>query len=331
MIFFFLICSKGITSVPSNRQTNDDNKSKNKVLSFFDKMKNVKNLASTFVNTVQDKVSKIDEVIGDPLLQVTGIKANKVDRKKKSERRIGSKLTASSPKSKLNKTPITWKINKQMYELTETKRKKQMKRCLQVANFQFEHPFVQHKNSITCTTTNTSSSFDRSFLSSSEHKLFNNQFDQLTDYELSEVLKRMCLTDKFKFRRVSKRFRNCINQIIKNEAAFALIEKNFHLNFRIDQLSSPSVDPIYMDKDDLNLSLIQNINKFMTKLNSIAIAYPIEFEMYLNLIRRRNLSNLILCGNIFTNKHMNALPDYTVSLTTLNLDQCEIDDKGRPI
>lgn len=291
---------------------------------------NVKNLASSIVSSVQSKVSKFDEVIGDPLLQATGIKEK--DGKSRGEKKSKPGKRGRALTTKSGKTPITWSINKDVYELIETKRKKQMRRCLKIESYQYAHPYVQHKNSIIRLNTASSASSEKDGTSAQsgnpEIKLFNNQLDQLTDYELMEVMKKMSLQDKLKFRRVSKRFRNCVNQIIQNEVAFALIERKATINFRIDKITSYSVDPIYMDKDELSLSLVQNINRFMTKLASIVIAFPIDFDLFLSLIRRRNLLNLVLSGPTFVNKHMNALPDYTVSLTSLNLDQCEINDKG---
>ena len=284
----------------------------------------VKNLASSIVSTVSEKVSRIDEVIGDPLLKVTGIK-EKENKSKRAKKKGKMDKKDQSTLAKESKTPITWKINKQIYELTETKRKLQMRQCLQVEDLQFEYHYIQHKNSL-IRLYSAASNLDK--LTVPELKLFNNQLDQLTDYELMEVLKKVSIEDRFKFRRVSKRFRNCINQIIQFETSFALIEKKFKLNFRIDQITNYAIDPIYMKKNDLKPTLIDNINRFMTKLNSIVIAFPIDFNLFLELIRRRNLVNLVLCGPTFADKHMNALPDYTVNLTTLNLDQCVISDKG---
>lgn len=322
---------QGVTSVPSSKPgSKEEGKQSLRVLSFFDKMKNVnvKNLASSIVSSVQSKVSKIDEVIGDPLLKAAGIKEKNSSKTRRERRYKSEGKKSSSGRSK--KSPITWSINKEVYELIETKRKKQMKRCLKIQSFQFDHLYVQHKNSLVRLNTNSASAdkTDSSQANNAELKLFNNQLDQLTDYELMEVFKKMCLQDKFKFRRVSKRFRNCVNQIIQYETAFALIERKATINFRLDQITSYSVDPIYMNHDELSASLVQNINRYMTKLQSIAIAFPIDFELFLSLIRRRNLTNLVLSGATFVNKHMNALPDYTVSLTSLSLDQCEINDKG---
>lgn len=332
------LSNEGVISVPSRGV--DAGKSKKRALSLFDKMKNVKNLASSIVSTVQDKVSKIDEVIGDPLLQVTGIKdkddkatgsATKSSDKKSStsstktdSHKKAKRSSISAPGSKEHKTPITWRIDKEVYEKLETKRKKQIRRCLQVQNYQYEHQYVQHKNSIIRSAL-ASGAQDKS---ATEIKLFNNQLDHLTDYELMGILKKMSMSDKFKFRRVSKRFRNCINQIIQNEKAFALIERNITINFRLDEIADHSIDPVHMNKGQLTSSLIQNINKHMTNLNSIVIAFPIDFNLFLELIRRRSLAILVLCGPTFQNKHMNALPDYTVNLSSLNLDQCDISDKG---
>lgn len=322
--------SQGVTSVPSSKLgSKEEGKGSLRVLSFLDKMKNVnvKNLASSIVSSVQNKVSKFDEVIGDPLLQAAGIKEK--DGKGRGERKLKSdKKGGKSLSTKSGKTPITWSINKDVYELIETKRKRQMRRCLKIQNYQYNHPYVQRKNSIIRLNTASPASPEKNASANPEIKLFNNQLDQLTDYELMEVMKKMPLQDKFKFRRVSKRFRNCVNQIVQYETAFALIERKTTINFRLDQITSYSVDPIYMNRDELSPSLVENINRFMIKLNSIVIAFPIDFDLFLSLIRRRNLLNLVLSGSTFVNKHMNALPDYTVSLTSLNLDQCEINDKG---
>lgn len=280
-------------------------------------MKNVKNFANTIVSTVQDKISRVDEVIGDPLLQAAGIKGKDSSKKGKED---STKKKVSSPN---DKPPITWKINKDIYEKIETNRKKQMRKCLQVQNYNYEFEYVQHKNSIINSNTTT---LDKPIAENS--KLFNNQLDQLTDYELMEVLKKLSMEEKLKLRRVSKRFRNCVNQIIQNEQAFALMDKKGICNFKIEQITSYSIDPIYMDSNELTSCLIQSINKCMNRLTSIVIAYPIEFELFLELIRRRSLLNLVLCGQTFTNRHMNALPDYTVNLISLNLDQCDISDRG---
>ena len=93
-------------------------------------------------------------------------------------------------------------------------------------------------------------------------------------------------------------------------------------------LFSILTQPMIIKPGSLAFDMAKTVTKNLNRLQMIALATPIDHDVFKLLIEQRNLASLWLCGLHFQNNFLLALPDYACNLNYLWLHQCAVNDEG---